>query len=208
MTIVRLLLAAPLERRTWREYAYLAATLLPAIPGFVLAVVGIAASAYSLVGIGLPLLLLALFAARWIPLGFRAPARVLLGWQWDLPRRPRRTGVARRAVGIFADRAAWRHWSTAWPASPHARGAHASTVAIGLGVLAVTYPAWWFVTRGVFDVGNWGDTWLLAAQGAAALLAFPWLARLTVAVDRALVLALLAPSADQARVSHSSQAAR
>jgi NAD(P)-dependent dehydrogenase (short-subunit alcohol dehydrogenase family) len=51
----------------------------------------------------------------------------------------------------------------------------------------------WFAGYGALDGHTRPQTWILAGQGAAALLVFPWFVRLLVGADHALVGKLLAP---------------
>jgi signal transduction histidine kinase len=206
MSKIGRLLAAPFSRRTRHEYLYLLATLVPAVPVFVLSLLGVIATVFTLVGIGVPVLLLVLLLAAKFPSVFRWSARRVMGWHWpDHHREPVR-GVRRRIIAVLRDATRWRallYGLTKFPLT--VVGVYLSTVAIVMGALAVTFPAWWFVSHdgfGLLDNRRWAGTWILAVQGAAVLLAFPWLLRVVVAIDRTLVFALLAPSADRERVAH------
>jgi signal transduction histidine kinase len=200
------LVKAPFERRTRREYLYLAMTLVPSVPAFVLSLLGVVATFLSLVGIGVPILLVVLLLAGQIPRMFRVPARALMGWRWPDHRREHVDGVSRRVLGMLRDASRWRALVYGIAKLPLTLvGFYLSTVAIVAGALAVTFPAWWFVSHDGFGLvgdGSWAHACLLALQGVAVLVAFPWLLRLVVAVDRALVFALLAPSPDRERVEH------
>jgi signal transduction histidine kinase len=199
------LLAAPFSARTRREYLYLLVTVVPAVPVFVLALVGVVATVLTLVGIGVPVLLLVLLLAGQVPRLFRWPAGRVMGWRWPDHRRDRVLGTLRRSIAVLRDATRWRallYGLTKFPLTVF--GVYLSTVAIAMGTLAVTFPAWWFVSHdgfGLLDNRPWIHTWFFAVQGAAVLLAFPWLLRLVVAIDRTLVFALLAPSADRERVA-------
>jgi signal transduction histidine kinase len=206
MNAIKRLLTAPFSARTRREYLYLWVTLLPSVPVFALALLGILTTVLSLVGIGLPILLMVLWLARCVPKMFRLLARAVLGWEWNDHDRRRETGIVRRVVSLYADGTAWKSVLYGILKLPLTLvGVYLSTVAIVVGTLAVTFPVWWFVSRdafGRFDSNQpWPHTWVLAVQGVVVLLAFPWLLRLAVAVDRALVFALLAPNLDRERVA-------
>jgi signal transduction histidine kinase len=204
MSRVGRLIAAPFGQRARQEYLYLVVTLAPAIPVFLLSLVGVAATVLTLVGIGVPVLLAVLMLAGQAQRMFRPPARTLMGWRWHDHRRHRVDGSLRRALAVLSDATRWRallYGITKLPLT--LIGVYLSTVALVMGTLAVTFPAWWFVSHdgfGFLDARPWIDTWIFAMQGAAVLLAFPWLLRLVVAVDRSLVFALLAPNPDRERV--------
>jgi signal transduction histidine kinase len=205
MSQLERLIAAPFTRRTRHEYVYLMLTLVPAVPVFVLSLLGVLAAVLSLAGVGVPVLLVALLVAARVPKVFRWPARTAMGWQWADHRRERVTGAGHRIVAVLGDATRWRALLYGLAKLPLTLvGSYLSTVAIVTGSLAVTFPAWWFVSRdgfGVLDDRPWIRTWIFAVQGAAVLLAFPWLLRLVVAVDRVLVFALLAPNPDRERVA-------
>jgi len=78
-----------------------------------------------------------------------------------------------------------------------------SVIELCVGLLALTYPAWWFTWPDGLGVGanSWAQTWILTLQGVAVLLIFPWFVRLVVRIDRALAYALLAPNSDRERVA-------
>jgi signal transduction histidine kinase len=206
MSRVGRLMAAPFSRRTRQEYLYVALTLPLAVPVFVLSLLGLVATVFSLVGIGVPVLLVVLLLAAQVQRVFRWPAGTVMRWRWPDHRRDRVDGVHRQALAVLRDATRWRallYGITKLPVT--LVGFYLSTVAIVTGTLAVTFPLWWFASPdgfGLIDNRPWIRTWALAAQGAAVLLAFPWLLRLVVAVDRTLVFALLAPSPDRELVAH------
>jgi hypothetical protein len=205
--VIGRILRAPVAGRTWRELAYILVSLLPAVPAFALALVGILASALSLLTVGLPILVGVLAATRRANRAFRGPARVILGWDWPLPPSIR----ARTPVGwgraVLRDGAAWRalvYCFVKFPLTAVAAYVGAFSVVVGLAML--TYPAWWFVAPTGFgqlelDTSTWAGAWLLALQAAGILLVWPWFLRLLVGLDRVLVRALLEPTADRARIA-------
>lgn len=205
MRIVRAIGRAPFAARTRRELAYLLATILPAIPPFVLALMVLVSTALSLFAVGLPLLALSLIVARRAPAYFRGPAGAILGWSWPDPQplsAPTRRG---RLVEVLRDRTAWR--AALYCGIKLPLTAAVSYVAAALTIasaLALTSPAWWLLGHhalGGLSPATWRQAWLLAPQGAVTLLALPWFVRLAVALDRTLARALLAPSRDQERIS-------
>jgi signal transduction histidine kinase len=205
MSTVRRLVTAPFSRRTRQEYLYLLLTLIPAAPAFGLSLLGLVAAILSLVGIGVPVLLVVLLCAGQVPRAFRLPARAVMGWRWPDHQRDHVDGAHRRALALLRDATRWRALLYGICKLPITfAGVYLATVAIVAGTLAVTFPAWWSVSHdgfGLLDDRPWAHTWGFALQGAAVLLVFPWLLRLVVAVDRALVFALLAPSPDRQRVA-------
>jgi signal transduction histidine kinase len=205
MSVMLAVLRAPVARRTRREYGYVLATLVPAVPAFVLALVGLVAGVLSLVGLGLPLLAAVLAVARRSIGVFRVPAKAILGWDWPSPPRLDAGGPRRRIGAILGDRAAWRALLYCALKLPLAAAtAYVGTVALLMGLMALTLPVWWFVSSdgfGALDDRSWLQTWLLAGEGAVVLLVFPWFVRALVAVDHALARRLLAPDRDRDRIA-------
>ena len=205
MNTASTILRAPLDARSRREAAYLAATLLPAIPAFALVLVGLAATFLSLVGVGLPVLAGALALARLTSALFRGPARATVGWEWSSPAPRRSRGVVRRVGEVLRDGDAWRSLLYCGvKLLLTAIGVYGALVGYVVGALGLTFPVWWFAARGafgLFDDRAWIDTWPLAVQGGALLLVAPWFVRLVVAVDHVLVERLLAPSTTRARIA-------
>lgn len=205
MSVPSTILGAPVDVRSRREAAYLAATLPPAIPAFVLALVGLAACLFSVVGVGLPLLAGVLALARASGTLFRRPGRATVGWTWPSPRPLASRGPLRRAGAVLRDGDAWRcllYCGLKLPLT--AVGVYGALVGYVVGALGATYPVWWFAARGTFGVFGdraWAGTWPLALQGVALLLVAPWFVRLVVTVDHALVARLLTPNPARARIA-------
>lgn len=199
------ILRAPVAGRTWRELAYMLAGLLPAVPAFALALVGILASALSLLTVGLPILVGVLAATRPANRVFRGPARLILGWDWPVPPPIRAGSPVGWGRAVLRDGAGWRALVYCFVKFPlTALAAYVSAFSVVAGLAMLTYPAWWFVTPtgfGQLDTTSWAGAWLLAAQAAGILLVWPWFLRLLVSLDRVLVRALLEPTADQARIA-------
>ncbi|MCA2219467.1 sensor histidine kinase [Jidongwangia harbinensis] len=191
--------------RRWREAAYLLVAAVLGAPPFALALLGIAASALSVVVFGLALLAGVLFLARRTPGYFRMPARRILGWDWPDPPPLRARSRWGRFTEVFGDGTAWRalafcflHFLLVYA------GAYGIVVAVASGGLAVTYPLWWFLAPNPFDMldaHTWGQAWLEAGRGALLLLALPWFVRLVVAGDSALVRGLLRPGRAARRIA-------
>jgi signal transduction histidine kinase len=205
MSLTSTILRAPVDRRSRREAAYLAATLLPAIGAFVLALAGLAACLALVVGVGLPLLAGVLGLARASGTLFRRPARATLGWTWSPPAPLVSRGLVRRVGELLGDGDAWRSLLYCGLKLPlTAVGVYGALVGYLVGALGTTYPLWWYVAHEVsWPYGHrpWTGTWPLALQGTALLLAVPWFVRLIVTVDHALVERLLAPSRARARIA-------
>jgi len=194
-----------LTARTWRELAYLVSGVFVGLPTFVLAVVGVVAAAASVLTVGLPLLVGMLALARLTPGYFRGPARRLLGWDWgDPPALPAGT-LWGRIRALPSDPTAWRalaYCLARWPLM--LAGAYPGLVCVVLGPVGLTYPLWWWLLPAgfpAFQSDTWADTWWIAVQGAALLLAAPWWLRLIVRLDRFLVRGLLHPSRSQQRIA-------
>jgi signal transduction histidine kinase len=169
-------------------------------------VLGMVASAGTLVMVGLPVLVGVLVTARGTVRWFRIPARAVLGWDWPPPPPlPRGRGPVPRVVAVLGDGVAWRALLYAFVKFPlMAAAAYLGGVLVVSGTLFLTYPLWWFVAPagfGLLDSVSWAGTLAPAAEGAAAVLVFPWLVRLLVSLDRLLIRGLLAPSGDRARIA-------
>ncbi|GAB1641602.1 sensor histidine kinase [Krasilnikovia sp. MM14-A1259] len=197
-------LTALFTRRTWRDVAYVLTGVVVGAPAFVLALVGVAATALSILTVGLPVLIAVLAVARHLPAYFRVPARGLLGWDWPRPAPLDARGVLRRVVALLGDGTAWRALLYSFTTFPvRVAGAYAAAIALVLGPVGLTYPLWWFIVPDGWgmDPTDWAGTWTWAWQGAALLLVMPWVLRLVVAADRLLVRALLEPTGGSARIA-------
>jgi signal transduction histidine kinase len=204
--VVLRVLRAPVTARTWREYTYAVVALVFAVPTFLLALLGVVASAGTLVMVGLPVLVGVLVTARGTVRWFRIPARAILGWDWPSPPPlPRGRGTVQWFVAVLGDGVAWRALLYAFVKFPLiTAAAYLGGVLVFGGTLFLTFPLWWFVAPDGFrllDSVSWAGTLGPAIEGAAAVLVFPWLVRLLVGLDRLLVRALLAPSGDRARIA-------
>jgi signal transduction histidine kinase len=202
--MIRRILQAPVAGRTWRELAYVVVSLLPAIPAFVLAMIGAVASALSLLTVGLPILVGVLALARSTGRVFRGPARIV-GWAWPAPPPVRGRTPLRWGRAMLRDGAGWRALLYCFVKLPvTAFAAYIGIVSLASGVVFATYPLWWFVTPtgfGQIDDPGWGWTWVYVLQAVGVLLVWPWFLRLLVSLDRVLVRALLEPSPDRARIA-------
>jgi signal transduction histidine kinase len=203
--VIRRILQAPIASRTWREFGYVLASLLPAIPAFALALLGAVACGLSLFTVGLPLLVGVLLLARVANRAFGWPARIL-DWHWPAPPPVRGDGGAvRRARAILLDGTGWRALLYCFVKLPvTALAAYIAAVSLVVGLGFLTYPAWWFLTPtglGEIDDPGWTGTWRYVLQAVGVLLVWPWFLRLLVSLDRALVRALLEPSPDRARIA-------
>jgi signal transduction histidine kinase len=205
MSLASTIMRAPVDRRSTREAAYLAATLPSAIGAFMLALAALAACLALVVGVGLPLLVGVLALARESGTLFRRPARATLGWTWSPPAPLAARGRVRHAGALLRDGDAWRsllYCALKLPLT--AVGVYGALIGYVVGALGATYPLWWIVAHGAsWPYGHrpWTGTWPLALQGAALLLIVPWFVRLVVTIDHALINRLLAPNRAQARIS-------
>ncbi len=198
VTVVRAVLTGPLQARTWREFAAVLLGTLIAAPVFALVPLGLVFTVLSLLTVGLPFLAAVLWLGRRMIVVFRGPGRWLLGWDWPGPRRV----TARR---LFTDPVAWKALAYCFLAFPVKYvPAYAGAITIVSGTAAVSYPVWWFLTPvawGPMDARTWSGTWWPFAQGVAMWLAFPWVLRGFVRIDRFLAYGLLAPGGDQERIA-------
>jgi signal transduction histidine kinase len=198
------ILRAPVAGRTWRELAYVLVSLVPAVLTFLLAVLGVIASALSLISVGLPILIGVLITTRPANRMVRLPARLVLGWDWPLPPPVRARGAVGRARAVLRDGSRWRALVYCLVKLPlTALAVYIAVVSLVVGLVFLTCPLWWFATPtglGLVDDTSWAGTWVLALQALGVLLVWPWFLRLLVNLDRALVRALLEPTADRARI--------
>jgi signal transduction histidine kinase len=203
--VIRRILLAPVDGRTWREFGYVLASLLPAVPAFALALLGAVASVLSLFTVGLPLLVGVLLLARVANRAFRWPARIV-GWHWPLPPPVRRDhGRLRWARAVLLDGAGWRALLYCFVTLPvTALAAYIAAVSLAVGLAFLTSPVWWWLTPtgfGEIDDPGWAGTWLYVLQAVGVLLVWPWFLRLLVSLDRVMVRALLEPSPDRTRIA-------
>jgi signal transduction histidine kinase len=194
-------LRAPVAARTWRSVAYTLLSLVPAVPAFLVALLGLVAGALSLALVGLPVLALVLAAARVSVRAFRRPARALLGWAWPDPAPLAARSPLGRARALLADGRAWRALAYCFLRLPlAAASAYATVAAIGIGLVSLTCPLWSVVWPWA-ELDSWWDSWTVATGGAIVVLVFPWLLWLLVRLDRLLVDALLTPGPAAQRIA-------
>ena len=145
-----------------RMTAYAAAQLLLAVPGIVVFVLVVVGGATSLVVVGLPILLVAVPACRWIADRHRAMAGRVLGTAVPagLPRAPAGGARSRRVVGWASDPMTWR--DLAWLLVSATVGFALSLLAVLLFLLVVTWALWWFGVGPIMTARSALDRWLLA----------------------------------------------
>jgi signal transduction histidine kinase len=194
-------LRAPVTARTWRSVAYTLLSLVPAAPAFVVALFGLVGGVLSLAVVGLPLLTLALAAARLSVRAFRRPARALLGWDWPDPVPLTGSGPLGRARAVLADGRAWRALAYCFLRLPLAAASgYLAVTALGIGVASLTCPLWSAVWTWS-ELDSWWESWMVATGGAIVLLIFPWLMWPLVRLDRLLVGWLLTPGPAAERIA-------
>jgi signal transduction histidine kinase len=200
--IILRILRAPVEGRTWRAFGYALTSLLPAVPAFALAVLGVLGTVLSALTIGLPILVAVLFllrgTARYVP----APARLFLGWDWPAP--PplvHRAGPVRWATAVLRDSTAWRALGYCLLKLPLTVISVYLGCFVLVGLVAMTAPAWWSFAHEALGVASGEYAWHNVALGAACALLCPWLLRLCVGLDRILIRALLEPDPARTRIA-------
>jgi signal transduction histidine kinase len=211
MTLLRTIFVQPLRSQTWRELLYLyvaGAWLMINLLWLVLTLatgVGLA-----LILIGFAVLALVPLTARMFGESHRRLANRLLGENVPAPAqfRPRRGlfGWFRSAFG-FVD--GWRAFAFLLLSTPVlAVGLWATAVLIPWGFGFLTYPVWWQVADpqnvdangvlhhsgiqfGEFYMDTWGRALAVSVAGFLLLVAFPWVVRGVLFVERILVRSLL-----------------
>ncbi|WP_031524118.1 sensor histidine kinase [Streptomyces sp. NRRL F-5123] len=217
-----LVLRAPFQARTWREFGYALLNLPVGIAGFVWTVTMLAVSAGLLVTfVGLPLLVLSLLGCRAIGRMERARARSLLWLEVDEPGpvRTKGKGFLARVGAQLGSGVNWRHavyTLVHFPWSIVTFSVAVTVMSYGWGLL--TYPLWQWVFPTYTDQPGlqiWGndsgtrgwwlhtpaDLALCVVVGALLVLASPWVIRGMAHVDRLLVHGLLGPSRLDDRVT-------
>ena len=220
-SLLTMLVRAPVAAATWRAYLYLAVSAPVALGAFValLAATGFGLL-LSVTVVGIPLLAGIVLGAREYGALPRVLVRVVLGEDVEAPRRRRPQGRGffpwlRAALG---DIDGWRAIAYIVVASPvSVLGAYVVAVALAAAAVLVFYPALWQVFRpsqtgpdgvvhhsmmqfGEFYIETWPRALAVCAAGIAVLFVVPWIARLFIAVDRALVRGLLGPTRLSERV--------
>ncbi|MEV0782776.1 sensor domain-containing protein [Streptomyces sp. NPDC050423] len=213
-------LRAPVEGRTWREFAYLMLSLPISIVLFCVAVTVTSVSAGLLITfLGIPLLAAGLAVCRGFGAVERARARVLLKLDVPAPARVRgRTGGLMSWVGaVLKSGVSWRHLLYAVLHLPWAVFAFCVSLTFwSWGWAALTYPLWHWAfpthvgTSGIQLYGDAGhqvyldsslDLTATSATGLAIVLVTPWIIRGLASVDRLMVAGLLGPSQLATRVT-------
>ena len=215
------LLRAPVDPRTWRAYLYLAVAAPIGLAAFVtLTVASFFGVLLAVTLVGIPLLALVVLGAREYGVLPRALARELLGEHVEAPRRrgPRKTGFFAWLQASLGDLDGWRAIAFIVVSLPvTVVGAWVVTVATGMALALLTYPAYWYlfdpsqtdengVVRdsamqiGEFYIDTWPRALLVSAAGLAALFVVPWLARGFGMLDGLLVRWLLGPTRISERV--------
>ncbi|WP_329614495.1 sensor domain-containing protein [Streptomyces brevispora] len=213
-------LRAPLEGRTWREFAYLLLSLPISVVLFSFAITMVSLSAGLLITfLGIPVLAAGLSVCRGFGTMERARARGLLKLDVPAPAPVRgRTGGLMSWVGaVLKSGVSWRHLLYSVLHFPWAVFAFCVSLTLwSWGWAALTYPLWHWVFPthvGVSGIQLYGDathqfyldsTFELGATSAMGLvivLITPWIIRGLASVDRLMVAGLLSPSRLATRVT-------
>ncbi|MBF9071387.1 sensor histidine kinase [Streptacidiphilus fuscans] len=217
-------LREPFAPRTWRELLYSLLSAPFALVGLAVVLVTCVLGLLSGGVLLLPLLPLVLALDRVLAGAYRGIARVLLDVEIPVPPRPPGGGglpgfLARnladvsawRAVGYLAIRVplglvqfllgfAWWCYGVIFLLYPLIWQLQAHT-ATHSGTRSGTHPGNPGLGVGGFAFDTWPRALLVVLFGALVLLAWPWVARGPLALDKALMLRLLGPSQAQRRVA-------
>jgi signal transduction histidine kinase len=212
-SVARTVLRAPVTRRAWSEQAYLLVSfLITGMTALAVVILGFIGGLLLVVGVGVLVLAVALMLIRsWGDLHRTLAAAMLDEHVPSPPERPVRPGLLGWLRSTFEDARSWRTAAYMVLVLPlYLFGAYMMLMGWGLGIAAVTYPAWW----SMFDVESTdadgqvhhsgiqlGDTYmdslpralLVALVGLAMLVAVPWFVRGIVNLDRLLMRPLLGP---------------
>jgi signal transduction histidine kinase len=224
--VARIILSAPLTRRTLHELVYCGLGGLAGVVGFSLTLVLLAAGftvSASIIGtvIGLLVLTIALRVSRRLGSLHRRLLKRLLGHQVEAPLRFQPgSGLLGRLDRRLRDRAAWRGVWYSLIKLPVAAVQVYAVVLTVFGLVDLSYPVVWLLFRhgssahssplpavvpvpfgGSFQISNWLATFPAAIAGAACVVAAAWLAHGISAADRNLIRSLLGPSSMAERVS-------
>ncbi|MFG2403304.1 sensor histidine kinase [Streptomyces brevispora] len=213
-------LRAPLEGRTWREFAYLLLSLPISVVLFSFAITMVSLSAGLLITfLGIPVLAAGLSVCRGFGTMERARARGLLKLDVPAPAPVRgRTGGLMSWVGaVLKSGVSWRHLLYSVLHFPWAVFAFCVSLTLwSWGWAALTYPLWHWVFPthvGVSGIQLYGDAThqvyldstfdlgATSAMGLVIVLITPWIIRGLASVDRLMVAGLLSPSRLAARVT-------
>ncbi|GAA2291523.1 sensor histidine kinase [Streptomyces hawaiiensis] len=212
-------LRAPVEGRTWREFAHVLLSLPVGITLFTYAVTMVSLGAGLLVTfIGIPVLAVALAGCRGFGALERSRARALLGMEVGEPEplRMARRGAMAWMGAVLKSGVSWRALLYAVLQLPWAVFSFA--VAVNMWVLGwglLTYPLWFWAlpmqagpdgfqlygdeTRGI-RLDNPFEITVTVLVGLLFTIAAPWIVRALTMVDRLLVHGLLGPSRLASRV--------
>ncbi|MGW7386977.1 sensor histidine kinase [Streptomyces sp. NPDC054794] len=212
-------LRAPIEARSWREFAYVLLSLPVGILMFVYAVTMMSLGAGLLVTfLGVPVLAAGLAGCRGLGVLERARARGLLGLEVAEPEPlpQRKPGVMAWMGAVLKNGTSWRHLLYAVLQFPWA--VFSFVVAVNFwayGWALLTYPLWFWLFPMYGGQGGlqlYGDAHhsvyldnpfeitVTALVGLLFTLATPWIVRALTTVDRVLVHGLLGPSRLATRV--------
>jgi signal transduction histidine kinase len=219
VTVARAVASAPFTRRARRELCYCVTGAITGVAGFILVTVmlvtalPISASVLGTV-VGLLMLVAVLALARWLGGLHRL---LLRRWTGDRVTAPAPfqpgAGVLGRLDRRLRDRDGWRAIGYAGLKLPVAIVQGWAVVAVGFGLVDITYPLVWVLFRhhpagtklspmiaavpvpdGHVAIATLPGTLLAVLLGVPCVIAGVWLARGIVAVDKRMTRALLGPS--------------
>ncbi|UIX31554.1 sensor histidine kinase [Streptomyces sp. GQFP] len=212
-------LRAPVEARSWREFAYVLLSLPVSVLVFTYAVTMASTGAGLLITfLGIPVLAVALAGCRGFGVLERKMARALIGADVAEPE-PVRTGKSGAAAwmgGVLKSGTSWRHLLFSVLHLPWAMFSFLVAVIFWVyGWALLTYPLWFWVfpmyggqdglqlygdeTHRIY-LDNPFEVTVTALVGLLFTMATPWIVRALTLVDRVMVQGLLGPSRLATRV--------
>ncbi|HEX5595898.1 MAG TPA: sensor domain-containing protein [Micromonosporaceae bacterium] len=216
------LVRAPIARETWAELAYVIVGAPLALLGVAyILVCGLLGAGLAITALGIPILAMAIPAARWFGRMRRGLVRTLLGESVPAP------AAFHAGRGLFARTSAGLRDTPGWRAVAYLMaglpvtllGLSAVLVTWAWGLIALTYPlqhalgvnqltvrdADGVIRQGFLFGGLVLDTYprllLVSAGGVVLLLLAPWAVRAVVLLDRLLVRSLLGPDGAAQRIA-------
>jgi len=219
--VVRTILHAPFQARTWKQFAYVLVVLPLAMFSMPYLVLGFGmGTVLSLTVVGVPLLAVLILSGRVWSVVYRALCRTLLDTPIPAPTPfARGRGVFGFLGAAFTDRTAWR--AMAFVLVETVLGialGYPLLAAIAMTVFTAISPIPWALFNptnvdshgqrhhslaqfGDYFIDTWPRVLVMAAIGVLGCFALPWLLRAVCWLHRTLAVALLSPTARDRRMT-------